>query len=681
MKRALLIAPLVTFVGIGWFTWSSVFPVVVAEEEKFQGKDFQKTIVPFLKDHCIKCHGPKRESGKLTLQTLATVSSKKDLETWKKVLDRLRKGEMPPEKEPRPAKKDLEKVVGWISKELEKIEGKEVAQESLDGNYVDHDALFNSPEVKPLDAPPRIWRMGPYVYDGFVERLTRNRIRIANPFSGSSKTVFKDWAEAFTIDESTASQLIRNARAIVKYQTNFKFEKGRIRGSNSREFGPLFDPKNEPTREQMETAIRRQFEFAVLRDPTKAEMDTYVDLMKQNIKDAGRETGVRTTLAAILLMPEILYRSERGKSPPDEKGRVRLTPREIAFAISYSLTDREPDRKLLEAMEKGKLDTKEGVAGEVKRILEEERIRKPRILRFFQEYFGYREALNVFKDQKDFKGHHAVTLVSDTDQLIEYFLEQDRNVFEEMLTTNKSFVNYRWDRRKKRGQRAQKRPVEEAYNLKEWPKRQPADLPKDERSGILTQPSWLVAHSVCQDNHAIHRGKWIRERLLGGTIPDVPITVDAQLPDEPEKTLRERMRVTHKEYCWNCHKRMNPLGLTFEIYDHFGRHRETELDQPVDASGWVDLTGDKSIEGDTKDCIEMLRRLAKSERVKQVFIRHFFRYMMGRNETLGDARTLREAYAAYVNSQGSMKALIVSIMTSESFLYRVPKSSQVSSKK
>ena len=41
-------------------------------------------------------------------------------------------------------------------------------------------------------------------------------------------------------------------------------------------------------------------------------------------------------------------------------------------------------------------------------------------------------------------------------------------------------------------------------------------LPRDQRMGILTHPGWLVSHSDAMDNHAIHRGKWIRERLLGG---------------------------------------------------------------------------------------------------------------------------------------------------------------------
>ena len=65
-------------------------------------------------------------------------------------------------------------------------------------------------------------------------------------------------------------------------------------------------------------------------------------------------------------------------------------------------------------------------------------------------------------------------------------------------------------------------------------------------------------------------------------------------------------------------------------------------------------------------------------RARQVFIRYVFRYFMGRNETPGDAATLQEADRVYVKSGGSFKALVVSLLTSESFLYRtVPVKSQV----
>jgi hypothetical protein len=65
-----------------------------------------------------------------------------------------------------------------------------------------------------------------------------------------------------------------------------------------------------------------------------------------------------------------------------------------------------------------------------------------------------------------------------------------------------------------------------------------------------------------------------------------------------------------------------------------------------------------------------VRKLADSDRVRQVFVRHVFRYFMGRNETLSDAATLQAADAAYVKSGGSFKELVVSLLTSDSFLKR-----------
>jgi len=197
-----------------------------------------------------------------------------------------------------------------------------------------------------------------------------------------------------------------------------------------------------------------------------------------------------------------------------------------------------------------------------------------------------------------------------------------------------------------------------------------ATAPEGQRLGILTHPSWLVSHSDAMDNHAIRRGKWIRERLLGGGIPDVPITVDAMLPNEPSKTLRERMRVTRETYCWTCHKKMDPLGLPFEMYNHVGLFRKTELDKPVDTTGEIIESGDPALDGKVVNALELIRKLAESQRAEQVFVRHAFRFWMGRNETLNDAPVLQAAYRAYKDGGGSMKALLTSLLTSDAFLYR-----------
>lgn len=230
-------------------------------------------------------------------------------------------------------------------------------------------------------------------------------------------------------------------------------------------------------------------------------------------------------------------------------------------------------------------------------------------------------------------------------------------------------------------------------NPVEWwdfPLEQPFSIPN--RKGILSHPAWLIAHSQNFHTDPIRRGRWIREKLLAGRVPDVPITVDAQVPDHPDKTFRHRVEeVTGAEECWKCHKHMNPVGLPFEAYDDFGRYRtEEELEHPdnlikrgngkssfdeyptlpVKTTGGLDGTGDPTLDGDVQDPFELIDRLAKSDRVRQSIIRHAFRFYMGRNEMLSDAKTLIDADKAYVESGGSFKAVVVSLLTSDSFMYR-----------
>ena len=70
--------------------------------------------------------------------------------------------------------------------------------------------------------------------------------------------------------------------------------------------------------------------------------------------------------------------------------------------------------------------------------------------------------------------------------------------------------------------------------------------------------------------------------------------------------------------------------------------------------------------------LDLTERLAKSRRVRQSIIRYAFRYFVGRNEFLSDSKTLMDAEQAYINSGGSFDAVIVSLITSDSFIYRKP---------
>ena len=558
------------------------------------------------------------------------------------------------------------------------------------------------------------------------------------------------------------------------------------------------------------------------REPTTEELQDNKEMSRSCMTRLSTQDAIAKLVESLLLSSELVYRNEFGTGEPDEHGRRMMFPRDASYALACALTDSSPDAELVKAVEEGQLSTREDYRREVIRMLRkrdqyyviDETVQKGsfnasitstpiRKLRFFREFFGYPNAMTIFKDDARFgAGRHESTvsrLVDEADMLIDNILQKDEHVIEKLLTTEEFYVyhsgdnaamqeaadrlrtiydyfrEHEWENfteeqlyehwpfinkmqmrgtvfpdfetsQKRRsgwvrsfkttmtslevrfgegqknaipydelpmaywhkgnatgrtGQVMREHQVTTYFNIdyRDWdyPTTQPARIPN--RKGMLTHPAWLIAHSLNTETDPVRRGKWIREKLLAGTIPDVPITVDAVIPEDHHKTLRQRLENrTGDAYCWNCHRKMDPLGLPFEIYDDFGRYRaEERLEHeenlitaqkqaplvngvelpvyktlPVDARGVLHGTGDSSLDGEVKDAFDLADRLAKSDRVRQSIIRHAFRYFLGRNETLSDSKTLIDADRAYVESGGSFDAVIVSLLTSDSFIYRKP---------
>src|SRR5689334_6956449 len=73
---------------------------------------FQKTVLPFFKAHCLRCHSPEKKKGKFDVSPLGP-----DVGTsrtgYAAILERLLAGDMPPEEEPRPDARAVRAVVEW----------------------------------------------------------------------------------------------------------------------------------------------------------------------------------------------------------------------------------------------------------------------------------------------------------------------------------------------------------------------------------------------------------------------------------------------------------------------------------------------------------------------------------------------------------------------------------------
>ncbi|MGF1578425.1 MAG: DUF1588 domain-containing protein [Gemmataceae bacterium] len=634
---------------------------------------FKKTVAPFIKKYCTSCHAGRRPSAKLSLSKIDPDMLKgDDFETWRLIRERVEFGEMPPSDYDQPTKQEHQAVLTWIRTELRKMQmpgataiSKLVLPEY--GNYVDHDALFAEKPGPVIPVRPRLWRIRPAIYERMAATLVRGQARgLSDPLNFRDGTQIKDYAAPYFIDEPTTNMLLSNAEKIVNQQVDARHHFVEIK--------KLVEDKT-PTKKIIIDAIHFEYRLALHRSPTEKEVQRLVNFREKVAKKSGQAVASKTMLMAILMQPEVLFRFELGKGPVDELGRQRLSQREIAFAISFALSNRI-DSELLKRAHEKKLATREQVVDYLKSRLGN-LDNNPRIMQFFREYFGYTQVLDVFKDQPEKGRHEPKFLLNDIELLVGHILQKDENVLRELLTTNKVFVASKF------GKSGKLEPIHNQRNRLfyattfgfppdwRWTDQQPLSVPKYQRAGILTHPAWLAAWGGNFDNHPVQRGLWVRTHLLGGTVPDVPIGVDARIPEGDHKQLGERLAmVTRKAECWRCHKKMNPLGRPFEQYDHYGRFRRFEAKRPVDVRGEINYTGDSKLDGTINGPIELLQKLAHSERVEQVFVRYAFRFFLGRNETLGDAKTLQDAHKAYRNNGGSFRAMTTALLSSDSFLVR-----------
>lgn len=739
----------------------------------------------FFKTYCIRCHGSETQEGKIAFhETPMDFAEANTSALWLRILEQLKMGDMPPPDEAEQPS-DLERtvVMEWIDRQLliggtgEAHRKKLLAPEY--GNWVDHEKLFSGEIDTPPFSPSRLWRFSPEIFaqKGFG--------KAKSPFTYvTSERGIRDYAAMSIVDQSTVQMTMIVADAFLADREK--------RG----EFKDFADNKPIPHEKKLREVIDREFLRVIGRNPNHDEQDIYLAFLKQSAETGGKLDGLKTTIKAMFLSPPSIYRMEFGLGEVDESGRRHLSTNELAHSLAFALTDQGPDRNkfIREALQKGELETKADVARLVRQLLDEQlttghwdRKDLPRIMRFFDDFFGFHRAGNVFKDNdrrrmEKISQWNTSMLVHDARMLIEHVLRKDRDVITELLTTNDYFVAHPGDndyareryeervaevldsgyvqeqvelRRKRiasdfnfvdmpeKAERALQDARKDAektvakyraaldkgmnpfpgypfsqksrgigdllyiepYNLPannrieeqkwDWPLDQPFQMPEDQRAGLLTHPAWLAAYSLNEDNDPIHRGIWIYKRLLAGVLGDVPPDVDAAVPTDPHKTLRERMEPLRDERCWKCHRKINPLGEPFEMFDDWGRYRthhyfdengeiytrrDSEFDRKrddgkltfrkVDASGSIDFSGDPTVDGEVKNAVEMMRRLGKSDRARQSFIRHLFRYFMGRNEMLSDSKTLVEAERAYLDSGGSFKSLVVSLLSSDSFLYR-----------
>lgn len=197
---------------------------------------YRTNIHSFFETYCIRCHGPKKSKGQITLHALnvSDLIDGRNLDLWENILEMLESGEMPPEEESQPKPSEREQTALWIKTQLrsyvekaDQIEPLTTARRLTNFEYqntmrdllgVDLDLIDDLPKdpFKPyhFNNTSEFMLLGPEQIDRYLEiaRLAMNSA-IVNPQKPETLKTRKEW-DSNPLNKGFGKALNRNEIAI-----------------------------------------------------------------------------------------------------------------------------------------------------------------------------------------------------------------------------------------------------------------------------------------------------------------------------------------------------------------------------------------------------------------------------------------------------------------------------------
>ena len=290
--------------------------------------------------------------------------------------------------------------------------------------------------------------------------------------------------------------------------------------------------------------------------------------------------GLAVAIEAILVSPQVLFVAEVGEPDSQNPGRERLDAYSLASRMSYFLWNAAPDDALLQAAESGEIQTENGRARIVDRMLASPRL-EAGMRAFFDDMLGFDDFANLAKDPIVYPAFTSVTVADAREQTLRTVIDLllvKRTDYRDLFTSRETFVSP---------------SLAALYHLPTAASWTPYQFPSDSpRMGLLTQISFLVAHAHPGRSSPTLRGKALREILLCQRVPRPPPNVDFSIIENPNSnyhTQRERLEAHRgNPVCAGCHKITDSIGLALENFDGAGQYRDTERGSMIDASGSLD---------------------------------------------------------------------------------------------
>ena len=288
------------------------------------------------------------------------------------------------------------------------------------------------------------------------------------------------------------------------------------------------------------------------------------------------EAAMRETLAMALVSPQFLYHTVAG----DET----LRSYELASRLSYFLWGSMPDGKLLAAAADGKLDDPSAIAGQVRRLLADERA-DDFVRNFTMQWLSLAKMKTVPINRELFPrflyyvpaGERAGTEEPYRPTIRDYMIDETVGFVAELIRRNRSVLEIVDSDFAMLNQ-----PLAAHYGIEgvQGDALRPVKLKEEDRlGGLLTHGSMLIGNGTGSAPHPIYRAVWLREAILGDEVAPPPAEVPAlsdSAGESAEKALTIKdLLAKHRqvESCNDCHVRLDPWGIPFERYNAIGKYQ------------------------------------------------------------------------------------------------------------
>ena len=202
-------------------------------------------------------------------------------------------------------------------------------------------------------------------------------------------------------------------------------------------------------------------------------------------------------------------------------------------------------------------------------------------------------------------------------------------------------------------------------------------LTDERRQGLLGKGAVLMVTSHTDRTSPVVRGKWVLDNLLGAPVPPMPTNVPP-LNEDPNRggrilTMRERMEEHRRNpVCAECHKIMDPIGLSMENFDAVGAWRTRDGDGVVNQGTPIDAPG-QLLDGTKVDGVVTLRQalLRQPDLFVGTVTEKLMIYALGRGLQPYDMPSVRAIVRETAQNDYRFSSIVMGIVNSTPFQKRV----------